>query len=108
MLGCAKTKVLGDGHEERDFVDVHDVPCHDDMLVLFQTTCWDSSLIDVDCWGLMAYHFSFERPQVFPKNVIGSEYIMASNQTIWEKMFINDLYEVSCAWTANDLLHFPS
>ena len=51
MLGCAKAKVLGDGQEERDFIDVHDVHCHDDLLVCFKILIGTAALLMLTAEG---------------------------------------------------------
>jgi hypothetical protein len=54
------------------------------------------------------HSFSFKQANIRPKDVLGSQYIVLRDGTVWQQFILNNLEECWCAWPSDSFLNLPS
>ena len=105
-FNSAKFNAVGDGDQEGDLIDVHDVTSKLHMMALFHDMGRDVDGSDLDSIGRLLNSLAFEGANVVAKDVLCIQDIDAQDRAIGQQIAINNPQEILGAWAPNDALKF--
>ena len=96
-LGGCKSDLVGYADEEGDAVDIHDVRCDDDTLVLFEQGWRDRNGIRLDGRRGGSGALALESADIDSEDGPGIVDVLHRNRTVWDEPLADELLEVGLA-----------